>query len=461
MKIRGLMLACAMVATAGSAPRPNIVLFVADDLGTTIGCYGDPVARTPNMDRLAAAGVRFTYAFCTTASCSPSRSAILSGRHNHASGQYGLEHAEHHFRSFEKIRTLPVILEEEGYRTARIGKFHVAPEPTYRFQTALRGNARNGVQMAENCAEWLRAESESPFFLYFCTSDPHRGGGKGGVGETDPFGNGTDYPGVQEIAFDPAQVPVPPWLPDSPQARAELAEYYQSVSRVDQGLGRLLEVLEEAGRLENTLVLLLSDNGIAFPGAKTTLYEPGMRLPLIISGPGLGEGGRVSEAMISWVDLAPTLLELAGVQPPQEMQGRSFLPVLKAGESESWDRVFASHTFHEVTMYYPMRVVRERQWKLIHNVAWQLPFPHAQDLWSSATWQDVLRRNLSSFGPRPLELYLQRPEWELYDLANDPQELQNLAGDPAAAATLRRLQGELRDFQRRTHDPWQIKHTHQ
>ena len=139
-------------ASAGQNDRPNVVLIVSDDHGReTLGCYGNPVIKTPNLDALAAEGVRFTNAFCTSASCSASRSVILSGMYNHANGQYGHQHSYHHFISFENIKTLPVLMTEAGYRTGRIGKYHVAPESVYKFDTALPGNSRSPVQMAQNC----------------------------------------------------------------------------------------------------------------------------------------------------------------------------------------------------------------------------------------------------------------------------------------------------------------------
>ena len=441
--------------------RPNIVMFVADDLGPTLGCYGDPVAKTPHIDRLATQGTRFTHAFCTTASCSPSRSVILSGLHNHANGQYGLEHATHHFRSFENQKTLPVVLAEAGYRTARIGKFHVAPAETYRFQTALPGNARNGVQMANNCREWLSEKSGTPFFLYFCTADPHRSGGRGRDGASIRLETEPNYAGVDKVTFAPDAVAVPPFLPDTPACRAELAQYYQSVTRVDQAVGRLVEVLAESGHADDTVIMVLSDNGIAFPGAKTTLYEPGMRLPLIVRSPDQQKRGVVCEAMISWVDLAPTVLDFAGVKDRPPMHGRSLRGVLEVGRPDGWDHVFASHSFHEVTMYYPMRVLRERRYKLIHNLAAPLEYPFASDLWSSAVWQESLAQKAEYHGKRRTRDFLHRAEWELYDLDADPHEVSNLAGQPEKAEVLNAMRNKLREFQTQTGDPWTVKFTHE
>src|SRR5574340_835554 len=280
----------------GQKPR-NVLLYVADDLGRDMaGCYGNPVVKTPGLDRLAAEGVRFTHAYCTTASCSASRSVILSGLHNHANGQYGHQHAVHHFASFPTVQSLPVLLAEAGYRTASIGKFHVAPEEVYHFQQYFKGNAP--AQMAGNCRAFITESDRQPFFLYFCTSEPHR-----------PFRREGSRP------VDPKDVIVPPYLPDTAECREELAQYYGSIERGDRGLVRLIEILKETGRWDNTLVVFLSDNGAPFPGAKTTLYDPGMHLPCVVRDPWAKQRGVISDAMVTWADVAPTILDFAGATP--------------------------------------------------------------------------------------------------------------------------------------------------
>lgn len=461
-------------AFASKGERPNVVLIVADDHGLdAVGCYGDPVVRTPNLDRLAAEGVRFTHAFCTTASCSASRSVILTGLHNHANGQYGHEHSYHHFISFANVKSLPVLLAEAGYRTARIGKYHVAPEDVYRFESALPGDSRSPVQMAENCRDFVAGNDARPFFLYFCTSDPHRGGGRAEdlPYKPDRFGNRPKgYPGVKEVKYDPKDVVVPAFLPDIPECRAELAQYYQSVSRADQGVGRLIEVLKQTGKYDNTLIIYISDNGIAFPGAKTTLYEPGMRLPCLVRSPYQKRRGLICNAMITWADLAPTILDFAGALSEKAIfHGRSFKSVLgeespkglPAGSMAGSDEIYASHTFHEITMYYPMRVVRGRRYKLIWNIAHGLSYPFASDLWESCTWQATLQSGAKYYGKRSVEAYLHRPKFELYDLQQDPNEVQNLADSPDHANVLAELKAKLKDFQSRTNDPWIIKWQHE
>lgn len=478
---------------AAQAASRNIVLVVTDDQGADFGAYGNPIMHTPHMDRLAQEGIRFDHAFCTTASCSASRSVLLTGLHNHANGQYGHQHAYHKFASYRDILSLPVLLAARGYRTARVGKFHVAPPDVYHFDTVLAASSRHPVRMAEACRAFLLEEGEQPFFLYFCTSDPHRSGGTADELPHRPnrFGNlphGKSRPGIRRVEYDPADVVVPSFLPDSPTSRAELAQYYTSCSRIDQGLGRLMQILKQSDHWAETLLVYLSDHGIAMPGAKTNLYDPGMRCPLLVRHPQGRGRGTVSPAMISWVDITPTLLDFAGaldretqtVLPevlraarradsggsgrpssstePGHFQGRSFLSLLDNPQAMGWDEVYASHTFHEITMYYPMRAVRTRRYKLIWNIAHELPFPFASDLWRAPTWQAQYRQGpQASYGPWTVQSYIDRPEFELFDLEADPDESQSLADDPKYAKLLATMKRKLRAFQQRTDDPWILK----
>ncbi|MCP5519099.1 MAG: sulfatase [Verrucomicrobiales bacterium] len=496
----GFPVVLALLTGLLQAAERNIVFFITDDEGTTLGCYGDPVAVTPNVDRLAAEGTLFRNAFATTASCSASRSVVLSGLHNHANGQYGHQHDFHKFASFHNVVSLalPRVLADAGYRTARIGKYHVAPEPVYHFETQLPGNARSTVQLAEACRGFLTdATDPRPFFLYLGTADPHRGGGTDETSarelKPDLFGNRPRrgaYPGVEEVFFDPATVPVPAFLPDTPETREELAQYYQSCARVDQGVGRLIEILEEAGLLDQTLFVFTSDHGMAFSGAKTTVYEPGLKVPFVVRNPYANRRGVVSDALISHVDITPSLLDFAGgldreTNAPKAWQdpnafwrargealeenragrhdfrsyhGRSWLPLLEHPEASHWEAVFASHTFHEIQMYYPMRVVRDRHYKLIWNLAAGLPYPFASDLWAASSWQAQYRRGMdAAYGRRTVGDYIHRPPFELYDIAADPEETRNLASDPDHRGVLVEYQAKLREFQKQTEDPWILK----
>lgn len=452
--------------------RPNIILIVADDHGIdALGCYGNPVIKTPALDALARDGIRFTNAFCTTSSCSPSRSVILTGMQNHANGMYGLQHDIHNFSSFDKIKSLPVYLSENGYETIRIGKYHVAPDKVYKFDRVLsKGEAndnsslaRSTVEMAEKCQDLFR-ESNKPFFLYFCTDDPHRSLPFDSWPGPNPFGNRKEgYPGVTPVVYDPDSVIVPYFLPNIPACRAELAQYYQAISRLDQGVGKLISYLKDANKYENTLIIYISDNGIAFPGAKTTLYDPGMKLPCIVKLPKEENKGKVTDAMVSWADITPTILDYAGGLPSDnEIQGRSFKKILEnPGKTDDWDEVYASNSFHEITMYYPMRVVRTKKFKMIWNIAYKLDYPFAWDLYESSTWKGLRSIGSIYLGTRKIENFIHRPEFELYDLEHDPEELTNLSGDPEYAAILKHLKERIKVFQKKTNDPWLYKWEYQ
>jgi N-sulfoglucosamine sulfohydrolase len=188
-----------------------------------------------------------------------------------------------------------------------------------------------------------------------------------------------------------------------------------------------------------------------------------MNLPLIVRHPGQQSRGVVTDAMVTWADLMPTILDYAGVVPPKghALHGRSFLGVLQQEAPEGWDEICASHTFHEITMYYPMRVIRTDRYKYILNLAHPLPYPFASDLYASLTWQGVLRRGLDQYGKRSVDAYLHRPRHELYDLNADPHEIHNLADDPDHAGVLAKLQAKLKAWQIDTKDPWVVKYEYE
>ncbi len=494
--LAGLLLSAVPLVAA----ERNIIFFITDDESPTLGCYGDKVAVTPRIDEIAADGTVFLNAYATTASCSASRSVVMSGLHNHANGQYGHAHAFHKFSSWHNVVSLalPRVVANAGYRTAQIGKYHVAPEEVFRFETYLKGgNGRNAVQMAEAAREFITAGDDRPFFLYFGSSDPHRGGGKdesfAGEHKPDLFGNMPDkgsHPGVEEIFFDPAKVPVPPFLPDTPESRSELAHYYQSCARIDQGVGRLVDILKEAGLYDKTLFVFTSDHGMAFPGGKTTVYEGGLRVPFVVRNPYEPARGIRSTALISHIDITPSLLDFAGgldaaTNAPKDMidpdaywkdkpyaaqenrgprkgldryHGKSWIPILGQAGAEHWETVFASHTFHEIQMYYPMRVVRDGDYKLIWNIAHGLPYPFASDLWAASTWQAQWAKGMDApYGTRTVGQYVNRLAFELYDMKSDPDESNNLSANPEYADVLKRYQQKLKTYQEEMGDPWIMK----
>jgi N-sulfoglucosamine sulfohydrolase len=454
-----LALLAAVPAHSAEPARHNVLLLIADDLGNDCGCYGNDRIKTPNIDALAHNGVRFTHGFAAVSSCSPSRACLYTGLHTHSSGQYGLQHGEHHFQTFDNVKSLPRLLNDAGWSTGIIGKIHVGPQTVYPWGVQITkdlGGNRSVKVMADKAKQFFQDAGDKPFFLVMGYSDPHR--------SAHGFGNEVSYPGVTETHYDPKDVLLPYFISDQEDARKDVADYYQSASRMDEGVGMVLDALRQTKKDDSTLIIFLSDNGVPWPGAKTTLYDAGLRLPLIVSSPEQRKHGLVNHAMVSWADVAPTILDWAGVQPPAAqaaMMGRSFLTILEEEDPKGWDVVYASHQCHEVTMYYPMRMIRTRTHQYILNLAHELEYPCAQDLYDSLTWQGILKRGDKRIGERSLDAYLHRPREELYDLEKDPHELHNVADDPKYAEVLADLRGRLKEWQVRTKDPWVIKYKHE
>jgi N-sulfoglucosamine sulfohydrolase len=430
------------------ASRPNILLVIADDQGLDAACYGGAV-KTPNLDRLAAAGTLFTQGYATVSSCSSSRSVLYSGLYSHSNGMYGLAHDVHNQSLLDWVVTLPKLMSAAGYATALVGKKHIRPDKALSYDAELvpeRPGVRDVSALAKAVGSFIRGRDSRPFFVTVGFSDPHRA--------EENFGNTRAWPDVPRIRYRPADVVVPPHLPDLPQVRADLAEYYESISRLDRGVGLILSELESAGHTEDTVIIFLSDNGRPFPGAKTCLYDEGIHLPLIIRVP-RGERGVRCAAMVSWVDITPTILDLAQAPPPSgyKLQGRSLVPVLDQVQPAGWDRIFASHSFHEINQYYPMRALRTRRYSYILNLAHELSFPIAGDVASSPSWKAVVERR-AALGKRPLESYLRRPAEELYDVTEDPQQLVNIADLAQHRDTLLQMRAALGQWRADTKDPW-------
>jgi N-sulfoglucosamine sulfohydrolase len=482
------------------AAERNVLFIITDDESPTLGCYGDPVALTPAIDAVARDGLIFRNAFATTASCSASRSVVMSGLHNHRNGQFGHQHHYHKFASFHDVVSLalPRVMTRAGYRTGQIGKYHVAPETVYHYESYLKGNGRNAVAMAEASRAFLTdKQDDRPFFLYFATSDPHRGGGKDLDSKlelkADLFGNKPNdgaHPGVNEVFYDPADVAIPAFLPDTAETREELAQYYQSCSRIDQGVARLVEILKEADLYDKTMIVFTSDHGMAFAGGKTTVYEGGLRVPMVVRDPYQQKRGVESSSLVSHIDITPTLLDFAGGLDPAtngpkdpldpkkfwqergeaEKENRNGNKKFEAYHGKSWmhclahpdephhETIFASHTFHEIQMYYPMRVVRDNKYKLIWNIAHPLPYPFASDLWAASSWQAQWAKGKDApYGNMTVGQYVQRPQFELFDIASDPDETTNLADSDGHQDVLEKYKAKLKSMQKEMDDPWIMK----
>jgi len=449
-----IMATIPVVAFSADAPRKNVLLLVADDLGMQVGCYGDKGIKTPNIDALAKSGTLFSHGFASVSSCSCSRASILTGMPTHACGQYGLAHATHNQHTFRNVQSLPKLLNGSGYRSAVIAKLHVQPKEVYPWTEEIPGGGgRNVVAIAAAARKFILDGGDKPFFLLVGFTDPHRA--------ANGFSNDKSFPNVPVVKYDPKEVTVPYHLSDKPDVREDLADFYQSISRLDHGVGLMMQVLQETKNADNTLVIFLSDNGMPFPGAKTTLYDSGVHLPLIVKSPGQKNQGVQCDAMASWTDVAPTILDWSGAKQPKPMLGRSLLPVLDGEKTTGWDIVYGSHQFHEITMYYPMRMVRTRTHKYLLNIAHSLPYPNAADLYDSPTWQGILKRNDAMLGLRSRQAFEHRPKEELYDLRTDPNEIKNVVAETTSAAVLKDLRAKLRNWQERTNDPWLIKYVHE
>ncbi|KAJ5657048.1 hypothetical protein N7507_008998 [Penicillium longicatenatum] len=434
----------------------NVLLLIADDLGKQLSCYGSKSILTPNIDRLADGATRFDYAFASTASCSGSRSVIYTGLHTHQNGQYGLASHRHHFVTFDHVETLPHLLNQSGYQTGILGKIHVGPSNVYPWKERKESVTRDVAVIADQARSFLHdvKQSHQPFSLTVGFHDPHRDQTRGG------FGNDAEYDSrITKGNYNAENVEVPPFITDSPGARSELAEYYNSIHRLDQGVGMVLDALDDSGLAQSTLVIFISDNGPPFINSKTTLFDAGVRLPLIIRHP--GSSPAISTNMVSYVDILPTVLDFVNhpgaKDPAGKRLGRSLLPLLgTASRYPEFDHVFGSHTFHEVTNYWPTRFIRDRRYKYHRNLAWRLDFPFAADLYGSLSWEDI--RNSTEkeimIGGRRLKDYFFRAPEELYDLEIDPDEVENLVKDPEYAEVLENLRSRLDRWQRRTEDPW-------
>lgn len=427
------------------------MVVIGDDHSAVAGCYGNGVIATPNLDRLAKQGTRFTHAFCTTASCSPSRASILTGLHGHSSGQYGLAHGRNNFHTLDSMQSIPRLARAAGIATGVVGKLHVKPPEVYPWDFQSAGDTANGTrevyEMARDADRFLKQIGRRSFYLHVGFSDPHRAG-KG-------FGNDREYRSVRKRKYSPADVIVPEFLPDLPEVRADLAGYYEAVDRLDQGLGFLFEVLEKSGRAKDTLVLYLGDNGMPFPGAKGSFYDSGHRLPFVMSSPVQARRGIESEAMVSFTDVLPTALDWWGVKGPDyPLPGRTLLPILEASSPSGWDEVFFSHTFHGVIYYYPYRAVRTRRHKYVRFLHPELEMPLPSDLSGSPTWQAIRRRGGAMIGRRTLSSLLHHAKEELYDLKNDPVETTDIASAPENAGLVSELREKVKRFRRETNDPW-------
>lgn len=439
-----------------AAPAKNVLLLISDNHSARyVGCYGHPQLRTPNIDALARQGTRFPLAFATTASCSPSRAVIYTGLLTHYNGQYQLAHAFHNGVLLPDVTTVFDLVRKEGYRTAVLGKAAFGARPG-QYEVDLVNEhttdrvGRDDLPAAAAVAEkFIREGGDQPFLLVLSTHDPQPTDRPSAVRHRDPAAAGPPRP------IDPSGVLVPSHLPDRPDVRESLSEYYELIERFDTGLGAVMEMLERTGKADSTLVMFFSDQGAPYPNGGYSHYDPGVHVPLIVVNPEEKKRGVVTDALASLADITPTILDWTGVEPPPySLHGRSLLPVLGREKTSGWDSVVLSQVMHEITMYYPMRTIRERRYKLIWNLCHQLPWRDALEVTRWSTWAETLRRGDTHIGQRSIQDYIWRDPIELYDLQSDPEEVVNLADDPEYESVRRALSERLLARLRETHDYW-------
>ena len=418
------VLVLSLFAAPTVADRPNILVVIGDDIGwKDYGCYGHPSIRTPNIDALAAAGLKFTHAFLTTSSCSPSRISILSGRYPHQTGAEDL-----HMRLPAGGVFISTPLREAGYFTGHMLKTHYGPNGMKQFDWYGKSVKEFGT--------FLDKAAAKPFFMWVGFRDAHR-----------PYKAGALKP-----PHDPAKAVVPPFLVDTLSTRRDLALYYDEIGRMDRDIGRLLDELKKRGRFRNTLVVFLGDNGEPFPRAKGTVYDSGIGTPLVMCWPGRIAGGGVHNGLASVIDLAPTFAEVAGIQKPSKMVGHSLLPVLKDPSLPGREFIFAERNWHNADEH--IRCVRTRTHKLITNAYLDRPFGHPADCSRSPSWKDLLAAKAGGriTGDQLQIFRVPRPAVELYDAANDPGEFHNLADQPASSGIRKRLEQALETWRQQTKD---------
>ncbi len=447
----GFLLGVLLARVIAAAESPNILLIVSEDNGPELGCYGDPYAQTPTLDRLAAEGVLFKNAFVPYSVCSPSRACFLTGLHPHQNGQLGL--ATHKFAMFPGVRTLPNMLRESGYRTGLIGKLHVNPESAFKFDfRAIRSanfGKRNMKDYAAAAKEFFTATDEKPFFLSINYPDAH-------------FPLHRQQFGLPEKPIEAKDVKPLPWVGvDSPRLREFTANYYNCMRRLDDGIAMLLEELKASGHAENTLVIYIGDHGAQFSRGKCGVYEASLRIPMIVRFPGIAKAGHVSNELVSTLDIVPTILNAVGTEIPANLSGRSLQPLLKGRKPVVWrEHIFAVTTGSAPGLFYFQHSVREKRYKLISNPldGTRNKFAKAYLTQSNPHFAAGCTAEEIAASPKATrdvyERFLRPPRFELYDLAKDPNEFTNLADDPAHAETKARLVEALRRWQRKTRDPF-------
>ena len=403
--------------------KPNIILFIADDLGTNdIGPYGNKIVLTPNLNRLAGESLLFTHAYASSPTCGPSRSSLFSGLMPFRHGAHG-----NHSGVKAGTKSLAHYLQPLGYRVAIAGKLHVGPEEVFPFEHVSHTNVpepghekKPGLNydlVMDPVDKWLAAQSKSePFLLIVADHSPH-----------------VVWP--EKATYSPDQVNIPAQHIDTENTRKSRARYYTDITKMDTNLGKLLQSLAQNNLSENTIVVFTADQGPQWPFAKWSLYEYGIQTPLMVRWPGQVKANQRTNALVSLVDLAPTFVKIAGGKAPEQIDGQSFLPVIKGKQDKHREMIFATHTGDKLMNRAPARMLRTQRYKYILNLAPEIPYTTHMDkakdhdggreYWDS--WEQKAQTDKAAAAV--LERYHHHPAEELYDLESDPTERNNLAAD--------------------------------
>jgi arylsulfatase A-like enzyme len=400
---------------------PNIIYLHSHDTGRYIQPYGYAVP-TPNMQRLAEGGVLFRQAFCAAPTCSASRAALLTGQSPHNAGMTGLVNRGWQLHDYRQH--LLHTLRDAGYHTVLAGTQHLHRDRTQLgFDQIIapsdRGQVKDVIPVA---TAFLRHAPKQPFFLDVGFFETHR-----------------EFPKADPAEARYVRPPAP--LPDTPTTRQDMADFTKMVRELDDGVGLLLDALEAAGLAENTLVIQTTDHGLAFPAMKCNLTDHGTGVLLILRGPGGFVGGRVVDALVSHIDVFPTLCDLLEIAPPPWLQGKSMMPLIRGEQAEINDEVFAEVTYHAA--YEPQRAVRTRRYKYIRRfgartrpVLSNCDDSLSKEVWLAHGWRERMVA-----------------QEQLYDLIFDPNEANNLAAQPAYRTTLDEMRGRLQRWMQATDDP--------
>ena len=414
--------------------QPNFIVFIADDISwDDFGCYGNQSVQTPNIDRMADGGLRFDQAFLTASSCSPSRISIMTGRYPHNTGA-----AELHTEPPYNFATIASKLKENGYFTGQAGKWHMGSKIKSGFEVIQEQRAINGDGGEDYWIPLLKSrDKDKPFFLWLASYDAHRVWGP------------NDFAG----SHDPSALIPPPTLASGDSTRLDLASYYDEIKRFDFHIGAVEQELKQQGVLDNTVIIIMADNGRPFPRDKTRVYDSGMKTPFIVKwNRGVSNPGDVCRSLISAIDIAPTLLDISGIEIPASFQGKSFKSLLKSPQDEFREYVFAEHNWHDHEAH--ERMVRTEEYLYLLNSRPAFANQGPADAINSPAFRelvDLKGKGLLTAAQKDIFM-APRPAEELYDCRKDPLQLNNLAFDKAFDQTLNDLRRVLKDWMEATGD---------